>query len=170
MPKIICVDCQAEYVPAKNGAYLIETFTPERLPYKIWMTDALRCPVCGTVIIAGLADKPFAEHYQPDFPAVLQKVMESQEAKEGWVVYSHEKNTLPVACTCGAWTYGEESVKRNPIHLPSCPALPMAIFRQQVIAAIIGMNRLYENDEGIESANEQLNHDRLLDAMDGGGE
>ena len=164
MPKVICVDCQVEYVPAKNGAVLIEHFTDEQLPYKIWNVDALRCPVCGTTILAGFANQPFAVHYQTDFEEVLKRVKESETAKNGWVIHAYEHRYVQGACTCGAWSGGDKSTQRHPIHGAECPASFKAFLNDSLRDVSGGL------DEGVKAADEQLNHDRLLDAMDGGGE
>lgn len=36
-------------------------------PYKLWAGDKWECEGCGAQIVVGVAQRPIAEHYQPEF-------------------------------------------------------------------------------------------------------
>ena len=74
MPKIICVNCEVEYKPDKNGVYLLEMAWQPPQPYKIWHADMLCCPDCLHQIVAGFGNQAMAEHYQDDFPTLLDRI------------------------------------------------------------------------------------------------
>ena len=79
--KPICVPCQRFFRPIKNDFWFIEAMpigdsdialpgraTPDRWrPYKIWAGDKWACPDCNAEIVVGCAQRPIAEHYQPEF-------------------------------------------------------------------------------------------------------
>ena len=81
--KPICVKCQCFYRPKKNGTYFIEgmptgqaddgpaprgTVAPKRWkPYKLWVGDLWKCPLCSQEIIVGTPSGPISEHYKKDF-------------------------------------------------------------------------------------------------------
>lgn len=77
MPAVVCVKCQRFFRPKKNGVVWEEgkpwetgkePFREEGWSsYKLWKADLWSCPGCGTEIITGHAQMPFAEHYQPDY-------------------------------------------------------------------------------------------------------
>lgn len=82
--KPICVPCKRFFRPKKNGVFFIEsmprgenpppgTKAPhEWKPYKLWRGDLWECQGCGAEIVEGVALEPVAEHYQPNFAAVLE--------------------------------------------------------------------------------------------------
>lgn len=79
--KPICVPCQRFYRCKKNNFPFIEAMpvgdsdlalpgaaTPDCWkPYKLWFGDLWECPDCGATIVAGVAQRPLSEHYQPEF-------------------------------------------------------------------------------------------------------
>lgn len=79
--KPICVPCQRFFRPKKNSFPFIEgmpigdsdealpgTAAPHKWrPYKLWMGDRWECEGCGASIVVGVAQKPLAEHYYPEF-------------------------------------------------------------------------------------------------------
>lgn len=77
--KPVCVPCKRFFRPIRNGEPFVEkmpkengaapgTSEPEKwAPYKLWMGDLYECRGCGARVIVGVAWKPLAEHYQPDF-------------------------------------------------------------------------------------------------------
>lgn len=87
--KPICVPCQRFYHCFKNGYYFLEgmpiidgmagrpqpgTAEPEKWkPYKMWVGDMWRCEGCGHQIISGVASHRLAEHYEPDFEALVKQ-------------------------------------------------------------------------------------------------
>ena len=47
-------------------------------PYKIWGGDRWECEGCHAVIIAGVAQQPVAEHYEPDFSHYMKTLKADQ--------------------------------------------------------------------------------------------
>lgn len=62
----VCVSCNIQYRPEKNGVYITEFFTDGK-PYKVWMADLWKCPKCGHLLITGFGNNPISEHYKDDF-------------------------------------------------------------------------------------------------------
>jgi len=77
MPRILCVKCQVEFRPEKNGVYVKEMMHHDQDVYKIWDTDLWQCPCCNFQVVSGFANYPIAEHFQATFPRILQTVNES---------------------------------------------------------------------------------------------
>ena len=81
---MICVPCKKMYRPEKNGVYVQEmmpgsnSMQPDPKtgwsPYKLWVGDKWKCPGCGHEVIGGIPLKPTAEHYQPDYNIILQRM------------------------------------------------------------------------------------------------
>ena len=80
--KPICIPCQRFFRPKKNDYPFLEAMptSPEALPgtappgrsghwtpYKLWFGDKWVCEGCGAAIVVGVAERPLAEHYQPEF-------------------------------------------------------------------------------------------------------
>lgn len=91
--KPICVKCQRFYRPAKNGFYFIEGMpkggdvqhpmpgtaqAEEWTPYKVWAGDKWECKGCGHELVVGVIGGPIAEHYQPEFKDVVERLDASQ--------------------------------------------------------------------------------------------
>jgi hypothetical protein len=76
MPKIVCVPCKVEFVVEKTGVTCCNMFgTPPR-PYELMGADAWRCPSCGSVVLAGFSELPFAQHFESDFKRVSARFKE----------------------------------------------------------------------------------------------
>ena len=58
----ICVDCQIEMRPAKNG-FVVELMAADR-PYQKWSTDKWACPNCSFEVVVGFGRQPLAESWQ----------------------------------------------------------------------------------------------------------
>jgi len=69
----ICVKCEIELRPKKNGVFLEETRHYD-LPYKIWHADLLECPSCGFQIITGFGRDPSAEHFEDKYEVLKARV------------------------------------------------------------------------------------------------
>jgi hypothetical protein len=41
-------------------------------PYKLWAGDLYECPDCHAQTIVGVAMRPIAEHYQPEFGTAVE--------------------------------------------------------------------------------------------------
>lgn len=89
MAKIVCEDCETEFVPLKNGVVVIDTAFDPPQPYKLWEADALVCPGCRKIIVGGFANRPFAVHHRADFNTVLADVLEKRT-----VFWNYEKPQL----------------------------------------------------------------------------
>lgn len=96
MPKMVCVNCQVEYRPIQNDAYVIEYFSDPPQPYKIWAADGWACPICGHLVMAGFATVCLAEHYEPNFQHVLDRINRLKEEKEYWIVNDYEVKHRPI--------------------------------------------------------------------------
>jgi len=68
----ICVSCQVEYRPEKNGVRVCEYASFG--PYKIYQADLWKCPKCDHLIIHGYGRNPEAEHFQDHFKELLAHV------------------------------------------------------------------------------------------------
>lgn len=75
MLKPICVSCEVEYRPKRNGTPVIEMFSDPPRPYKIWNADTWRCPSCGHEIVKGYSLKPIAIHFEEGFEEMYRQVM-----------------------------------------------------------------------------------------------
>lgn len=91
MTKLVCFHCLTEYKIIKTGGWVIEMFGDPPQPYKIWSADGWKCPGCDQIVMAGFPRGPIAEHHEDDFEIVLDRVKNSETAKEHWVIYDYEK-------------------------------------------------------------------------------
>lgn len=70
IPTAICLTCQMEMTPDRNGALIKAQRrddadgTPH--DYYIVSGDRYRCPVCDATIITGFANRPMAEHFESE--------------------------------------------------------------------------------------------------------
>lgn len=70
---MVCVKCQVKLKPERNGVHVVETFGRDSaVPYKLWAADLYKCPDCGLEIVAGFGANNYAEHFESDFPRLLQ--------------------------------------------------------------------------------------------------
>ena len=51
----------------KRNSVTVEELLEDGAPYKLWDADLFACEECGTEVITGFAQLPFAEHYQPTY-------------------------------------------------------------------------------------------------------
>ncbi len=76
----VCVRCQCELKPEKNGVGLLDMFdAPESKPYQLWDADLWKCPKCGIEIITGFGAGPLAIHFQEN-GETLKKTIQSYES------------------------------------------------------------------------------------------
>ena len=73
MSKVICVKCNRQMRPEHNGEIVLENHSDYTTPYKLWMADLYKCPVCGIQVVTGFASNPRAEHYQEYFKEQLEE-------------------------------------------------------------------------------------------------
>lgn len=87
----ICVPCQRFYRPEKNGFTFLEGMPvciennnstyiqPGKVdadkwqPYKLWRGDLWKCEGCGHLIISGVGQAPWSEHYLPNFKGLVER-------------------------------------------------------------------------------------------------
>ena len=66
--KPICAKCEVFFRPDENGTSFIEGFGDgRRKPYKLWLGDRWKCPLCEAVIIVGTGERPPAVPHEEDF-------------------------------------------------------------------------------------------------------
>jgi len=71
--KTICLKCNTEYVPLKNGVYVCEV--ADFGPYKIWHTDMIYCPICNHAIVSGFGANAIVCHFEgAEFQEYLKEV------------------------------------------------------------------------------------------------
>ena len=64
---IVCEKCKKTMRVEKVGIRIVEN-TEKGTPYKVWMSDRLKCPDCGhTVLFIGLNQQPLAHHHEESF-------------------------------------------------------------------------------------------------------
>ena len=83
--KPICKPCHRFFHRKKNGVYFTEGMPTNKgaapgtaeahlwKPYKLWSGDEWECHGCGATIIVGVGSERIAEHYEPEFPAVVER-------------------------------------------------------------------------------------------------
>lgn len=74
---IVCSDCKLFFKPKRNGVYIEEGMPVqggEWAPYKIWAADLYECCGCGKQIITGFGHGPIAEHFQPGYKQILERL------------------------------------------------------------------------------------------------
>lgn len=88
--KPVCVPCErfmrckttgfyfTEGMPAAARALPGKTEPEKWKPYKLWVGDLYECPTCGASTIVGVPFHPLAEHYQPDFTDMQQRLAANQ--------------------------------------------------------------------------------------------
>lgn len=70
--KTVCVKCEVEYKPEKNGVRVCEYASFGA--WGIWQADLWKCPKCGHLIITGFGFNPESEHYMNGFKKLLKEV------------------------------------------------------------------------------------------------
>jgi len=71
----VCVKCNCELHPEKNGAGLLDMLNPtdksEPQPYQLWDADLWKCPKCGMQVVGGFAQGPIANHHETNFKQTI---------------------------------------------------------------------------------------------------
>lgn len=67
---VLCLDCNVEYVPWRNGVKVLETCLNDQ-PYKLWNADLLQCPGCGHQVVARFGGSG-TDNHDPTFDTRLQ--------------------------------------------------------------------------------------------------
>ncbi len=61
----VCVKCQTEFLPEKNGIVLVDVASFD--DYKAWQADKYKCPICNTEIVVSFATDSYMEHFEDGF-------------------------------------------------------------------------------------------------------
>lgn len=78
---ITCVQCEVEYRNVRSGVAL-QTMAGSD-PYQIYAADLLECPGCHNRIIRPVP-QPMAEHFHPEFAALLLKYRHGDRLFRAW--------------------------------------------------------------------------------------
>ena len=75
IPKAVCVSCEREMVPEKNGIILemMLPHNPQQGYYKI-STASSSCPPCDDVVLISFASQPIAEHFEEGYDTLLPAI------------------------------------------------------------------------------------------------
>ena len=76
MPTIsntVCVRCALEMRACKTGD-VVEELDSSGAPYKVWSCDRFECPSCLLQVLVNFGRQPIAEHYQPSYEALRERV------------------------------------------------------------------------------------------------
>ncbi len=84
--KRICVKCEREFKPEKNGVIVVEMFQRNTKIYKLWEADLWKCPVCGIEIVVGFAQYPYAEHFSANCEEIVGKAVAANKK----IIYDKE--------------------------------------------------------------------------------
>lgn len=86
--KITCTKCCVSMKIQKVGVFVVDYFLKPPQPYRIWKADLYRCSGCECETAAvSPSTRPYAEHFQPDFTAKLEKAKAS-----GMVIDNYEQH------------------------------------------------------------------------------
>jgi len=80
--KPVCVKCEVELRPEKNGVKLVDLFQHNTQPYQVWDADLWKCPICGVEIIVGFGMQPLRGHWHDDFSEILEVLKNKYLCKE----------------------------------------------------------------------------------------
>ena len=86
MHRPVCVKCEVELRPKKNGVGLLDY--ADFGEYQIWDADLWECPRCNYQIVIGFGHSPIDIHNTDSFSATVEcykqksKVIENREASQ----------------------------------------------------------------------------------------
>ena len=86
MPKSVCVKCEVELRPEKNGVIVAEMYQNNEKIYKLWEADLWKCPLCYFEVVLGFAQYPFQEHFQGN----CEKIVDELFLKGRTIIYDKE--------------------------------------------------------------------------------
>jgi DNA-directed RNA polymerase subunit RPC12/RpoP len=66
---VLSCSCGREFRTKQVGVRVVQQFD-DGTPYKLFSADVLACPGCGHEILRW-ADKPIAEHFEPEFTLLI---------------------------------------------------------------------------------------------------
>ena len=76
MQRLVCRLCLRWFRRMHVGVYVEERtrVAGESVPYRLWHADLHECPSCGYQIVAGFGTEPVAEHYEPEYAGLSEKL------------------------------------------------------------------------------------------------
>lgn len=77
----VCVKCQAQFLPKKNGVTVLETVGNPPQSMRVWVADLLGCPVCGAETIANFCHEPVIERHERGFEETLGQIRERDKGR-----------------------------------------------------------------------------------------
>lgn len=87
MPKSVCVKCEVELRPEKNGVIVAELMQHNTKIYKLWSADLWKCPKCGIEVVLGFGRQAFIEHFEGEIDAKLQELKDAGRK----IIYDKER-------------------------------------------------------------------------------
>lgn len=72
--KPVCVKCECEFRPEKNGVYVREMCNKNEDTYKVWCADKWKCPICETEIVVGFGGNPLFGNWNEDCKARMDQL------------------------------------------------------------------------------------------------
>ena len=72
---MVCV-LDGSFLKIKTNGVTVEELMPNGkrwAPYKLWQADLYICERCGYEVVAGFGQRPIAEHYQADYPQLVER-------------------------------------------------------------------------------------------------
>lgn len=89
MARLVCQRCEIQFKPEKNGVYVAELCFNNDNIYKLWIADSVRCPVCGTLVVAGFAKEPLMTNASAT-EQELRETIAKIKKKGGVVIFDRE--------------------------------------------------------------------------------
>jgi len=78
----VCVKCQVEMTPEKNGVGLLDMASFG--PYQLWDADLWKCPACDYEIVVGFGANAIAEHYEENFQTPIDYYQDHSLLIKSW--------------------------------------------------------------------------------------
>ena len=67
----VCVKCECEMRPERNGVGVVDYFNPsdkpDPQPYAVWDADLWKCPKCGIEVMVGFGANAISNHHEEKF-------------------------------------------------------------------------------------------------------
>jgi len=84
--RLVCVKCEVELRPEKNGVVVPVMFMENTKVYEIYRADKWMCPKCGYEVVAGFGKLPMAEHFKDKCEEIVKQMKENDAV----VIYDKE--------------------------------------------------------------------------------
>lgn len=70
----VCTKCKLEFRVKSNSGAVVELAGTPPKPYQIYLADIWVCLGCGAEIAGGMPPRAIAQHHEPSFKGVLDKI------------------------------------------------------------------------------------------------